>query len=159
MSSGRVAVVGAGNLLLGDEGVGVHVVEALNKEYVPPFVTIVDAGTALVDILGSLRGYERILLVDALRAGGSPGSLYRFELGQLQERAAKGQLIMSLHQTGLLQALALARFRGLKPDSITVIGVEPECLEAGIELSETVSRRVPDVCHLVLEEIRSLLTL
>jgi len=159
MSSGRVAVVGAGNLLLGDEGVGVHVVEALNKEYVPPFVTIVDAGTALVDILGSLRGYERILLVDALRAGGSPGSLYRFEMGQLQERAEKGQLVMSLHQSGLLEAVALARFRGLNPDSITIIGVEPESLQPGIELSETVSRRVPDVCHLVLEEIRSLLTL
>jgi hydrogenase maturation protease len=159
MSSGRVAVVGAGNLLLGDEGVGVHVVEALNKEYVPPFVTIVDAGTALVDVLGSLRGYERILLVDALRAGGSPGSLYRFEMGQLQERAEKGQLVMSLHQSGLLEAVALARFRGLNPDSITIIGVEPESLQPGIELSETVSRRVPDVCHLVLEEIRSLLTL
>lgn len=159
MSSGRMAVVGAGNLLLGDEGVGVHVVEALNKEYVPPFVTIVDAGTALVDILGSLRGYERILLVDALRAGGSPGSLYRFEMGQLQERAEKGQLVMSLHQSGLLEAVALARFRGLNPDSITIIGVEPESLQPGIELSETVSRRVPDVCHLVLEEIRSLLTL
>jgi hydrogenase maturation protease len=158
MSGGRVAVVGAGNLLLSDEGVGVHVVEALNKEYVPPFVTVVDAGTALVDVLGSLRGYERILLVDALRAGGSPGSLYRFELGQLRERAAKGQLVMSLHQTGLLQAVGLARLRGLDPKCITVIGVEPERLQPGIELSETVSRRVPDVCHLVMEEIRSLLT-
>ena len=151
----RVAVVGAGNLLLGDEGVGVHVVEALGKEYVPPYLTLVDAGTALTDVLGGLRGYERVLLVDALRAGGSPGSVYRLEFSELQERAERGQLTMSLHQSGLLEAVALARLEGLDPGNITIIAVEPQRLEPGIELSETVSRRLPDVCHLVMEEVRA----
>jgi len=158
MSEERVAVVGAGNLLLGDEGVGVHVVEALGREYVPPYLTLIDAGTALVDVLSSLVGYQRIFLVDALRAGGSPGSVYRWELSELRERAERGQLSMSLHQTGLLEALSLTRLRRLEAQAVVFIGVEPECREPGIELSATLSRKLPDVCHLVMEEVRSVLT-
>jgi len=157
MDEERVAVVGAGNLLLGDEGLGVHVIEALGKEYVPPHVTLIDAGTALVDVLGSLQGYRRIFLVDALRAGGSPGSVYRLELAELQQRAERGQLTVSLHQMGLLDAVSMARLPRLDPQVVTVIGVEPECLEPGIELSAVVSRRLPDVCHLIMEEVRSVL--
>jgi len=159
MTEERVAVVGVGNLLLSDEGVGVHVVEALGREYVPPYLELIDAGTALVDVLGSLRGYERIFLVDALRAGGNPGSVYRLAFSELQQRAERGQLTMSLHQSGLLEAAALARMQGVDPGSITIIAVEPADMEPGIELSETVRRRLPDVCHLVMEEVRSVLAL
>ena len=156
-SEDRVAVVGAGNLLMSDEGFGVHVVEALGKQYLPPYVTLLDAGTALVDVLGSLRGCERIFLVDALRAGGSPGSVYRLEFSELRDRAGQGQLSVSLHQLGLLEAVEMAQLRGLDSDVITIIGVEPESLEPGIELSRVVRRRLPDVCHLVMEEVRSVL--
>lgn len=159
MEEERVAVVGVGNLLLGDEGVGVHVVEALGKEYVPPYLELIDAGTALMDVLGSLRDYERIFLVDALRAGGSPGSVYRLALPELQERAERGQLTMSLHQSGLLKAVALARLQGVDPEAITVIAVEPKSVAPGIELSDVVSRRLADVCHLVMEEVRASLAL
>lgn len=159
MAEERVAVVGVGNLLLGDEGVGVHVVEALGKEYVPPYLELIDAGTALMDVLGSLRDYERIFLVDALRAGGSPGSVYRLALPELQERAERGQLTMSLHQSGLLKAVALARLQGVDPEAITVIAVEPKSVAPGIELSDVVSRRLADVCHLVMEEVRASLAL
>jgi len=155
MAEGRVAVVGAGNLLMSDEGVGVHVVEVLGEGYVPPYLTLVDAGTALLDVLGSLRDYERIFLVDALRAGGSPGSVYRLAFSELQEQAERGQLTVSLHQNGLLEAAALARLGGLDPKAITVIAVEPDSVAPGIELSDVVSRRLPDVCHLVMEEVRA----
>ena len=151
-------MVGAGNLLLSDEGLGVHVIEALGKQYLPPYVTLVDAGTALVDVLGSLRGYERIFLVDALQAGGSPGSVYRLGFSELRERAERGQLSMSLHQLGLMEAADMARLDGLDTDIITVIAMEPGSLEPGIELSEIASRKLPDVCHLVMEEVRSIET-
>ena len=159
MTEERVVVVGVGNLLLGDEGVGVHVVEALGREYVPPYLELIDAGTALMDVLGTLRGYQRIFLVDALRAGGSPGSVYRLAFSELRRRAERGQLTMSLHQSGLLEAAALARMQGVDPDSITIIAVEPANMEPGIELSERVSRRLRDVCHLVMEEVRAALAL
>ncbi len=159
MMEERVAVVGVGNLLLGDEGVAGHVVEALGREYVPPYLELIDAGTALVDVLGSLRGYERIFLVDALRSGGTPGSVYRLAFSELKRRAARGQLTMSLHQSGLLEAAALARMQGVDPEAITIIAVEPANMEPGIELSETVSRRLRDVCHLVMEEVRAVLAL
>jgi len=150
--------VGAGNLLMGDEGLGVHVVEALGKEYLPPYVTLIDAGTAVVDVLSGLRDYERIFLVDALRAGGSPGIVYRLGFGELLQRAERGHLSVSLHQAGLLEAVQMARLDGLDPERITIIGVEPERLAPGIELSDTVSRRLPDICHLIMEEVRSLVT-
>lgn len=159
MAEERVAVVGVGNLLLGDEGVGVHVVEALGKEYVPPYLELIDAGTALMDVLGSLRDYESIFLVDALRAGGSPGSVYRLAFSELKQRAERGQLTMSLHQSGLLEAAALARMQGVDPECITVIAVEPKSVAPGIELSDVVSRRLADVCHLVMEEVRASLAL
>ena len=62
---------------------------------------------------------------------------------------------MSLHQQGLLEAASLARLRGLDPQTITIIGVEPFSLGPGLELSETLARKLPDLCHLLLEEVRS----
>jgi len=158
MVEDRVAVIGAGNLLRSDEGVGVHVIEALGKEYTPSYVTLIDAGTAVADVLAALDDCRRIFLVDALKGGGSPGTVYRLELHELRERAEKGQVSMSLHQMGLLEAVDLARLGGAVAESITVIGVEPENLEPGIELSDTLIRKLPDVCHLIQEEVRSVLT-
>lgn len=150
-------MVGAGNLLMGDEGLGVHVVEALGREYLPPYVTLVDAGTAVVEVLSGMRHYQRIFLVDALRGGGSPGIVYRLGIAELRRRAQRGHLTVSVHQAGLLEAVQMARLSGLDPERITVIGVEPGRLAPGIELSAVVSRRLPDVCHLIMEEVRSVL--
>ena len=66
---------------------------------------------------------------------------------------------MSLQLSGLLEPATLARMQGVDPECITVIAVEPANMEPGIELSETVSRRLRDVCHLVMEEVRAVLAL
>jgi hydrogenase maturation protease len=153
----RVAVIGAGNLLQSDEGVGVHVIEALEREYTPSYVHLIDAGTALADVLAGLDDCRRVFVIDAVKGGSSPGTVYRLALKDLRERAEKGQVSMSLHQMGLLDAVDMARLGGSLAESITVIGVEPENLEPGIELSETLVRKLPDVCHLIQEEVRSVL--
>ena len=75
-------ILGLGNLLLSDEGVGVHVARALAERELPPGVSVVEAGTAFLDVLSDIEKADRILLIDAMEGGGAPGSVYRVPFDQ-----------------------------------------------------------------------------
>jgi len=145
----KVAVVGAGNLLLKDEGVGVHAVRAL-EGLVPAqgSIQIVDGGTS-PDILGFLSPPDKLVIVDAARGGGKPGTIYRFGPEELSE----GQSITSLHEFNLGTALKTMKYRGMEPGQVVIIGIEPEEIDWGLELSGTLKREMPRLLEVVLEEI------
>lgn len=140
----RVLIVGVGNLLLGDEGLGVHVAHALlaADPPLPLGVEVVDAGTSLLDVVKELGKCDRAILVDAIRAGGEPGSIYRLDL-----RGAPGlssgvglRPCVSLHELEVDDALAAARMLGMLPRRLELIGAEPETLEPGLVLSPAMAR-------------------
>ncbi len=135
----RILVAGLGNLLLQDDGVGVHAVRALQKG-VPRGVRAVEVGTAVLDVLHLVEWADRILAIDAMAAGGAPGTIYRFGIADVAEAAVKA----SLHEVDLLAALRFLT-SGHRPE-IAVLGVEPETIEAGLELSPSVQATIP---HLV----------
>jgi len=155
---GRILVLGLGNILLKDEGVGVHVAKHLQKLDLPGDVEVIDGGTAGLDILLSQEGLGKLVVIDATRAGSKPGTIYkaRIKAGEIdkltrifgQNKDSK----ISLHQVGLIDALAAAEKMDCAPREIVIIGVEPKEINYGLELTEQVSRRIPEVVNMVLEE-------
>ncbi|MHA1580574.1 MAG: hydrogenase maturation protease [Candidatus Freyarchaeota archaeon] len=145
----RVVVIGVGNLLLGDEGVGVRVVEELTKMDLPPHVEVVDGGTGGIVLLNLMEGADRVILVDAVLGGGSPGEIYVLSLDGLIGGRVK---FFSLHEMDLLSVLRIGKELDKLPPELVLIGVEPKnYLEYTIELSPEVRAAIPMVVEKVLK--------
>jgi hydrogenase maturation protease len=146
-----VAIIGVGNILMMDEGIGVRVIEELRRRELPEGVDLFDAGTAIMDLMGDLRDYDRLIIVDAVQGGSPPGTLYRFRPEDLGKKLG-GSGAMSLHQVSLLDGLALERLATGRTYDITIIGVEPERVEMGLELSAALHASLPKIAEVVLGE-------
>lgn len=150
-----ILVIGVGNLLLGDEGVGVHVARRLSaqQDALPPTVEVLDAGTALLDVLGETSRFRRVILVDAMRGHGPPGSIYRLDHGSgLADERGPGTAT-PLHQWGVVETLWAARTLGLEPPDLTLIGIEPANLAPSTELSPEVERAARRIVSMLFEEL------
>jgi hydrogenase maturation protease len=132
----RLLVVGLGNLLLADDGVGVHAVRMLQEDP-PPGVVVAEVGTALLDALYLLEQAEQVLAIDAMQAGGEPGTIYAFAPGDVLEDGR------SLHDLGLVSILRFLPEDG-RP-RVAVLGVEPGVIEFGLELSTPVAAAMPSL--------------
>jgi hydrogenase maturation protease len=145
----RVVVIGVGNLLLKDEGIGIHAVKALQEINLPHDVKIVDGGTA-PDIIAYTEASAKLIIVDAARAGGEPGTIYRFHPQDLTEENGK---IASVHELGVAQNLKLMSLMGNKPGEIVIIGVEPGEIDWGLELSAGLQNKLTEIVNTILGEI------
>ncbi|MDF7826554.1 hydrogenase maturation protease [Pontiellaceae bacterium B12227] len=125
----RIAVVGMGNLLMSDDGIGVHVVHRLMEKQFEN-VDLIDAGTAIIHTADCLRGMQHIIVVDALKAGHEPGTIYLMSGDDVFET----DYSLSIHSLGLKTAL---RFMAPdeRPAEWTLVGVEPEKITNGMTLS------------------------
>ena len=147
----RVLILGIGNILLQDEGVGVHVVHELQKRSLPDNVEVIDAGTSGLDILLSQEGLYKLVVIDAIKAGNKPGTVYKTRLNTWPRCEPHA---ISLHQFGLLCSLTAAEKMNCAPDEIVIIGVEPGQIDLGLEPSEPVKQSIPKVIEKILEEIQ-----
>ena len=147
----KTVVLGLGNLLLRDEGVGIHAIRGLRERELPPDVELVDGGTAALDLLAFLQRAERVIVLDAVRRGDEPGTVYRFRLEPKALQA--GSVPLSLHELSLPEALGVAQKMGIHPEVI-VLGVEPQTIEPGLELSPQVRAALPRLLDAVCEELR-----
>lgn len=139
----NTVVMGAGNLLMSDDGVGVHVVQVLRtRKELPGDVKLLDAGTAALDVLPLLEGVERLIIIDAVRGGGSPGTVYRFSPNDVSEEPSRK---LSLHQMSLIQALRTTEMLGSRLPEVVILGVEPRVISPGIGLSSEVQAAVEKV--------------
>ncbi|MGB9886243.1 MAG: HyaD/HybD family hydrogenase maturation endopeptidase [Moorellales bacterium] len=152
----KITVIGLGNLLLGDEGVGIHALRELSRlEDWPPGVEFVDAGTAGLDLLPFFDGAELVIIIDCIKAEGTPGAVYRFPLEVLENSSPNaGAEIMSLHDLDLNYVLRLLRVLGRAPTRVVIYGVEPKEIAWGLELSTTVAQALPRLVEAVRQEIR-----
>jgi len=150
----NVVILGVGNLLMSDEGVGVHAVNALEQKYsFPEGVRCVDGGTSTQELLGDLEDLDHLIVLDAVAAGASPATMIRLE-GAAVPSAFTTKL--SPHQVGIADLLAMLTFIGHAPKRVVVLGVEPAVLSLGMELSPEVAARVPELCAQVVEELSGL---
>jgi hydrogenase maturation protease len=147
----RAVVLGIGNVLLSDEGVGVHAVQALLEQYeLGKDVDVVDGGTTGMELLPDLEGADDLVVVDAIRAGQPPASIVRLEGDEVP---AFFKTKLSPHQVGLSDILAALAFKGFAPRHIVLIGVQPVTIALGMQLSPEVEARVGDVLSLVAGEL------
>ena len=151
MGQKQILVLGVGNILLRDEGIGVRVVEKLQQDYAfSPNVRLLDGGTLGLKLLEPITGADHLIVVDALLSGQPPGAIEKLSLAVLRKRIS---IKNSLHQLDLLETLAHAEFLKSLPETI-IIGIEPEdTATLSLELSETIRSRREDLMGAVLQEI------
>nr|WP_319490350.1 HyaD/HybD family hydrogenase maturation endopeptidase [uncultured Desulfobacter sp.] len=151
MDVNNITVLGVGNILYTDDGVGIRVVEALEKGYeFSDNVDIIDGGVLGVNLLGVISNAGRLIVVDTVLNHGQPGDLHRLDHDQIPNRILAKN---SLHQVDLIEALTLCNALDHVPET-TIIGVEPKDIESlGEDLSPEVGVRLDDLVQNVLEEI------
>ncbi len=147
----RVLVLGIGNILFRDEGVGVRVVERLLQEYeFPEDVMILDGGVLGLSLLSYMADAEYMIVIDAIKRGGRPGTLYRLKEEDLPKRIRVKE---SLHEVDFLEAMASLHLLDRVPETV-ILGVEPEDIHTvSLELSPVVERKVEQLVGMVLEEL------
>ena len=144
----RIVVVGVGNLLMTDEGIGIHAVQALQEQKIPADIKIVDGGTS-PDLIAYTRAGDKLIIVDAAKAGGEPGTIYRFKPEDLADERAG---LASAHEMGVVENLKLITLSGNEPKEIVIIGIEPKNIEYGTELSPELKEKLPKIVEVVLRE-------
>lgn len=147
----KIVILGVGNLLLSDEGVGVHVANDLMEINLPPEVSVVEGGTDGFRLLNVITETDRLIVIDAVKGGAEPGSIYRFEIDDV--RNCPSGFKTSVHQIGILEVIDLSELIGKKPHT-TIIGIEPKSLEMGMELTPEIKSKVPRIIELIFEELR-----
>lgn len=148
----RVTVMGVGNDLLSDEGIGVHVIKAMEGQQLPDGVIIVNGWVAGIDLLQEIRNTERLIIIDAIDAGDRPGTVYRFRAEEVE--VLINQHKTSLHQVDLFETLKLAKFLGSYPETV-IIGIQPRDIVWGTEPSPLLAAMIPQIVDVVIDEIRT----
>ncbi len=151
MLNPRIIVFGAGNLLLKDEGIGVHVALALKELDLPDNIEIIDGGTSS-NLLAHLEPADKLIIIDAVQAGGAPGTVYHFRPEDLAEEPAG---LISLHEAGVMSGLRMMSLLRNEPKEIVILGVQPKEIDWGTELSPELQERMQEIIRTVLQEIAS----
>jgi hydrogenase maturation protease len=147
----RILILGLGNPLLGDEGIGVRVVEELKRLELPERVAVMEGGTTGLGLIGLMQGYQRVVIVDAADMGHPAGCVVRFTPSEVRFKTE--ETLLSLHQIGLGEILALASALEAAPAELVIVGIQPSRMEAGAGLSSEVEKAVPQIIRIVLEEL------
>ncbi len=149
----KVLILGVGNILLSDDGFGVHLINSLADTPFPPNVQVLEAGTVSHQLIPLFRELDHLIIIDVVEAGDTPGSLFRFSPEDLQ--FTKEQMV-SLHQISLIDVLTMAELTGGKPKTV-IIGVQPKDVSTwSLELTEPVKAVIPKVKELIFEELKKI---
>lgn len=144
-------VIGCGNLLLKDEGVGVHFIQYLQDKGLPKDVELLDGGTAAFDLIDFIQKAEKVIIVDAVKAGGKPGEVYIFSPQDFQTDTFPQT---SLHDITLRDVFQTLKLMEASP-GIRIIGIEPKEIGVGTELSPELKEKLPELCELVFKELEN----
>lgn len=148
----RIIVLGLGNLLYADEGLGVRVAEHLYTNYdFPAHVEIVDGGTQGITLLAHVEAADRLLILDAVDFGLEPGTVVIKESGHIPAYITAHKA--SVHQNSFSEVLGLAELTGVLPKDIVLIGMQPVSLAFGDSLSDEAKARLPELAQLALDTL------
>jgi len=152
----KLLVLGVGNTLLMDEGIGVHAIYEFWKEkenWDETLVDFIDGGTFTQDLFYLFEEYENILVLDIVRADHEPGTIFSLEEDQLRKEEKQ---MLSLHDVDLLDSLGMAQVRGHRP-YLRVIGIEPKQIDWGTELTPTLAKAFPSFLEITRKHIKEIL--
>jgi hydrogenase maturation protease len=153
MDMKKLLVLGVGNILLKDEGIGVHAVRTFWEEKWPDSVDFIDGGTFTQDLFYLFQEYEHIVVLDVVKGGREPGTIYRLAEKDLRDNP---QQSLSLHDIDLLDSLKMAEMVGNRPE-LTVIGIEPHTLDWDLEMTPTLQAAFPGFVQTARKEILGIL--
>jgi hydrogenase maturation protease len=145
----EIGIIGVGNILMQDEGVGPKVAEFLKTQYFfDPEIEIIDGGTLGLDLLPYIEKFKKIILIDIVDFHKEPGYI----------KILKGEEIppylktkLSVHHVGVQDLLEVARFMGVMPEELVLIGIQPETIDLGLDLSETVAGKISELVNEILK--------
>ncbi len=152
MTDKKIKVLGCGNTLVGDDGVGIRVIERLQQIKLPSNVEAIDAGVGGLAILSWIEDADKVIIIDAVQTGNEPpGTVYKFTDKELPP---SNMFMLSLHDLNLVDTINVGRIVQKMPDEIVIIGVEVRRVaEFTKELTPEVEAAIPEVLDLVLKEI------
>ena len=140
-----ILVLGVGNLLLKDEGVGIHVIQALEKEGLPPNVSLMDGGTGGLHLIGWIQDYNRIIMVDATLDHNPPGTIRLIR----PQYATDFPPLMSAHEIGLRDMIEAMILTEKLPDIQLIVVSAEDINEVGMDLTPVVQVAVPKVVEMI----------
>ncbi len=146
----NITVIGIGNLLCSDDGLGVHFTRYFEKK-APEGVDVIDGGTSSVDLLPYLAGRKKVIFIDAIDVGDRPGAIFRIEPEQLASHASAE---LSVHDADLATLLRMAELTGDMPEQVVIFAVQVKSLELGMELSHEVSMTLERLECMVQSELK-----
>lgn len=147
----RTCLIGLGNILMQDDGVGVHAVKEIEERFrFTPVIDIVDGGTLGLTLLPLIEGYARVLFVDAVEAGREPGEIVVRE-GEAVPAFLGSQV--SMHQAGLADLMYAARLAGVMPPEVCLVGIQPQGINLGLETTALLQNRREDLIRAVLTRL------
>jgi len=150
----KTVVLGVGNTLLSDEGIGVHVVEQLRRSYpVHPAVEFLDGGTLSFTLVVPLAGADQLIIIDAAELRAPPGTVTLFENEAMDHYLCHGNR-RSVHEVSLIDLLAIAKLTDSLPPRRALIGIQPHSMEWGESPSAEVAAAIPAACQMTLELMR-----
>lgn len=148
----KLTILGVGNILLKDEGAGVHAVQKIEKIISHPDIRIIDGGTLGLDLLPIIEESKKLIIIDCVKGGGKPGTIYRFTPDEIKK--SNNELKLSLHDFNLVDVLNLAKALNKEIPEIIIYGIEPESLDWGLEPTEAVSSAIEKVVSEIVNNLR-----
>lgn len=146
----EVLVVGIGNILMQDDGVGVHLISKLKEEPIPSYIELMDGGTGGFELIDLMEGYKKIFVLDAVDFGAEAGSIVVFTPDKVIDKSFNSR--HSLHGYNLMTILSVAHAIG-KRFNIKVVGIQPKSTNIGNMLTDTVRSIVPNAIEIIKREI------
>ncbi len=146
----KIVVIGIGNLLLMDEGIGVHTINELEKHDLPESIEIYDGGTGGFKLIDLMHGAARVIFIDAVETGKTPGSVTIFSAEEV--RSIYNKKKYSLHDTDLMEIIKMTEMLG-NPPMIEIVGVQPKTISYGTTLSKELAGSMSNIVNTVLRKI------
>ncbi|MCE5329726.1 hydrogenase maturation protease [bacterium] len=148
-------IIGFGNIFMSDDGIGIRVIEELNKiNFSEDYrnVVLIDGGTSGIDLIFTLKESDRVIIIDAVDAGQDTGEIVKFKLNRLSEFNEKKFRSFSLHDISLAEVFNLMRSLNINPD-ITIIGIKPKLIDYGEKISPEIECKIPEIIFQIKQEI------
>mgnify|MGYP003412805925 CR=1 FL=1 len=149
--TGKIVIIGIGNLLLMDEGLGIHVINELEKQKLPQNVKVYDGGTGGFKLIDLMQGAEKVIFIDAVETGKVPGTITTFTSEEVYSLYPEKKF--SLHDNDLLEVIKMAGLLEYLPE-IEIVGVQPKTIHYGTELSNELKDAMPYIINTVLGKIK-----
>jgi len=142
-------ILGIGNILLQDDGVGVHVIKQLENEKLPSTIELVDGGTSTLDTLGLFLDYKKVIVVDCLRAGLKPGTIYKIKPEDISNYKKEN---LSIHDVQILDVVKMANMMNKYPE-VVIFGIEPEKIAVDLEMTQIMVSKIPEIISNIKKEL------